>query len=389
LKLALSREQINLKNKVKEYTKKHISPTADERDRLDVYPLGIIKDMGKLGYTTLTLPKQYGGEGRSKIDLCILMEEVAYGCAATAISLITIFQAQTMLLMFGNEKVKNEYLPMFREGLISSYSLTEAARGSDIRSVDTKAVKKGDKWVINGKKTFITSASAVEFFILLAETDKGVSIFAVDRNLPGITLETGEYSQTFGLRNGPHMDAYFEDVVIPDYCLVGEEGKGVRQAVTILNNSRTAAAAISVGIARAAYENSLEWVSKRTAFDQKVIDFQGIQWMFTKMLTNINAARLLTYQAAYLLDEGDLAISEASQAKLFAGQMATKVCSDAIQVCGAYGTTVNAPFGRYLRDAKAYEIAGGSNEILRNSIGKEIKKDLLKGTPYNLPITGV
>jgi alkylation response protein AidB-like acyl-CoA dehydrogenase len=376
LNLTLTEQQQQFQMEVREFTKQSIIPTADERDRKDVYPKEIIKKMAKLGFTTLTVPEAYGGLGRSKVDACILMEEVAYGCAATAISLITIFQAETMLLLFGNEEAKNRYLPRFREGLISSYSLTESARGSDIRSVDTKAVKKGNEWVINGKKTFITSGSAVEFFILLAETEKGVTIFAVDRDLPGIRTEIGEYSQTIGLRNGPHVDAYFEDVVVPNYCLIGEEGKGLKQAVITLNNSRTTAAAISVGIARAAYEQSLDWVSKRKAFDQQVIDFQGIQWMFADMLMQINAARLLTYQAASTHDSGNPAISESSQAKLFAGQMATKVCADAIQVCGAYGTTVNAPFGRYLRDAKAYEIAGGSNEILRNTIGKEIKKSL-------------
>jgi alkylation response protein AidB-like acyl-CoA dehydrogenase len=376
--LQLSEEQLKFQEEIREFTKEKIIPTADERDRKDLYPKEIIKEMAAQGYTALTVPKKYNGLNRSKIDACILMEEVAYGCAATAISLITIFQAETMLLLFGNEKVKSHYLPLFREGLIASYSLTESKRGSDIRSVDTKAEKKGGSWIINGKKTFITSGSAAEFFILLAETNKGVSIFAVDRSLPGITTEIGDYSQTIGLRNGPHVDAYFEDVAVPDYCLVGEEGKGVKQAVITLNNSRTAAAAISVGIARAAYEHSLEWVSSRKAFDQSVIDFQGIQWMFADMLMNINASRLLTYQAAFLHDIGKASISESSQAKLFAGQMATKVCSDAIQVCGAYGTTVNAPFGRYLRDAKSYEIAGGSNEILRNTIGKEIKKNLLK-----------
>jgi alkylation response protein AidB-like acyl-CoA dehydrogenase len=377
LYLQLTDEQLLFQQEIRDFTKEKITPTADERDRKDIYPKDIIKEMAALGYTTLTVPKDYNGLGRSKLDATILMEEVAYGCAATAISLITIFQAETMLLLFGNEKVKSHYLPLFKKGLISAYSLTESHRGSDIRSVDTKAVKKGDKWVINGKKTFITSGSAVEFFVLLAETEKGVSIFAVDRNLPGITMEIGDYSETIGLRNGPHMDAYFDDVFIPDYCLIGEEGKGLKQAVITLNNSRTAAAAISVGIARAAYEHSLNWVSTRKAFDQNVIDFQGIQWMFTDMLMNVNASRLLTYQAACLHDHGNPAISESSQAKLFAGQMATKVCSDAIQMCGAYGTTINAPFGRYLRDAKSYEIAGGSNEILRNTIGKEIKKSIL------------
>jgi alkylation response protein AidB-like acyl-CoA dehydrogenase len=377
LYLQLTNDQLLFQQEIRDFTKDKIIPTADERDRKDIYPKEIIKEMAKLGYTSLTVPKEYDGLGRSKLDATILMEEVAYGCASTAISLITIFQAETMLLLFGNEKVKSHYLPLFRKGLISAYSLTESQRGSDIRSVDTKAVKMGDKWVINGKKTFITSGSAVEFFILLAETEKGVSIFAVDRDLLGITMEIGEYSETIGLRNGPHMDAYFDDVIIPEYCLIGEEGKGLKQAVVTLNNSRTAAAAISVGIAKAAYEHSLNWVSSRKAFDQNVIDFQGIQWMFSDMLMNVNASRLLTYQAACLHDRGNPAISESSQAKLFAGQMATKVCSDAIQMCGAYGTTINAPFGRYLRDAKSYEIAGGSNEILRNTIGKEIKKSIL------------
>ncbi len=374
--LQLTEEQLKFQKEIRDFTKGKIIPSADERDREDVYPREIIKEMAAQGYTALTVPEKYNGLSGTKIDACILMEEVAYGCAATAISLITIFQAETMLMLFGNEKVKSHYLPLFREGLIASYSLTESKRGSDIRSVDTKAEKQGGSWIINGKKTFITSGSAAEFFILLAETEKGVSIFAVDRSLPGITTEIGENSQTIGLRNGPHVDAYFENVAVPDYCLIGEEGKGVKQAVITLNNSRTAAAAISVGIARAAYEQSLEWVSSRKAFDQAVIDFQGIQWMFADMLMNINASRLLTYQAAFLHDIGKPSISESSQAKLFAGQMATKVCSDAIQVCGAYGTTVNAPFGRYLRDAKSYEIAGGSNEILRNTIGKEIKKNL-------------
>jgi alkylation response protein AidB-like acyl-CoA dehydrogenase len=376
LNLEMTQEQILLQNEIRQFTCKRIAPSADERDQKDVYPKEIIKEMARLGYTALTVPEKYNGLNHTKMDACILMEEVSYGCAATAISLITIFQAETMLLLFGDEKVKSHYLPLFREGLIASYSLTESKRGSDIRSVDTKAEKKGESWVINGKKTFITSGSAAEFFILLAETDRGVSIFAVDRNLPGITIDIGENSQPFGLRNGPHVDAFFNDVIVPDYCLIGEEGKGVKQAVITLNNSRTAAAAISVGIARAAYEKSLEWVASRKAFDQNVIDFQGIQWMFADMLMNINAARLLTYQAAYLHDIGKASISESSQAKLFAGQMATKVCSDAIQVCGAYGTTINAPFGRYLRDAKSYEIAGGSNEILRNTIGKEIKRFL-------------
>jgi alkylation response protein AidB-like acyl-CoA dehydrogenase len=380
LNLGYTTEQLQLQEEIKLFTKEFITPTADIRDKKDVYPVEIIRNMAKAGYTAFTVPKEYNGLGRSKLESCILMEEVAYGCAATAVSLITIFQAETMILLFGNETVKKKYLPKFRDGLIASYALSETSRGSDIRSLDTKAIKKGDQWVITGKKTFITSGSAAEFFIILAETNKGVSVFAVEKEAEGIKTEVGPLCETFGLRNGPHMDVYLDEVVVPDYCLIGEEGKGLKQAVLTLNNSRTLAAAISVGIARAAYEESLSWVLRRKAFEQIVFDFQGIQWMFSEMLTNINAGRLLTHKAATMHDYQLNPISESSQAKLFSASMATKVCTDAIQVCGAYGTTVHSPLGRYLRDAKAYEIAGGSNEILRNTIGKEIKKAVIAGS---------
>jgi alkylation response protein AidB-like acyl-CoA dehydrogenase len=371
----LTDSQAQFREKVREFVNEWVIPTAHSRDKEDVYPSEIIKKMSSRGYPALTVPGEYGGLDGTKLDACVLLEEVAYGCAATAVSLVTIFQAETMLLLFGNENLKRKYLPMFRTGLIASYALTELKRGSDIRQLETKAVRKGSKWVLNGRKTFITSASAAGFFVILAETDRGVSAFAVERDTPGLRVEMGEMSETFGLRNGPHLDISFVDVIIPDYHLIGQEGYGLKQALITLNNSRTIAASVSIGIARAAYENSLRWVQQRSAFDKKVFDFQGVQWMFADMLTNINAARLLTHHAASLLDKGYPAISEASQAKLFSAQMATKVCADAIQVCGAYGVAINAPFGRYLRDAKAYEIAGGSNEILRNTIASEIRKE--------------
>jgi alkylation response protein AidB-like acyl-CoA dehydrogenase len=176
LNLQLTKEQLLFQEEIREFTKEKIIPTADERDRKDIYPLEIIKEMADLGYTSLTVPEQFNGMGRTKVEASILMEEFTYGYAATAISLITIFQAVTMLMLFGNDKLKNHYLPLFREGLIASYSLTECSRGSDIRSVDTKTVKKGTDWVINDKETFFTSGSAVEFFILLAETEKGVHL---------------------------------------------------------------------------------------------------------------------------------------------------------------------------------------------------------------------
>ncbi len=292
------------------------------------------------------------------------------GSAAVGVSLITIFQAQTMLRRFGAESLKKRYLPQFTDGLLSSYALTEANHGSDIRKLDTGARREGDEWVIKGEKHFITSGSAAEFFIILAQTENGVSVFAVPREAEGVSIYKGPNSATFGLRNGPHMNVVFDDVRLPLDHLVGEEGKGVRQAATVLNYSRTLAGAISLGIARAAYEGALAFARDRIAFDSRVLEFQGIQWYFADMLTEIDAARLLIYRAAEALDRNEQIARWGSEAKLKASTVATQVATQAAQICGAYGIMENAPFGRYLRDAKAYEIAGGSNEILKNTIGK-------------------
>jgi alkylation response protein AidB-like acyl-CoA dehydrogenase len=353
-----------------------ISPFADDIDRRDVYPVDIMKAIAANGYATVTMDPRYGGSGKNYSHAVATFEELSVSSAAVGISLITIFQAQTMLRLFGSESLKEQYLPLFQKGLLASYSLTEANHGSDIRHLDTKAHVEGDKWILTGEKSFITSGSAAEFFIILAETEHGVSVFAVPRDLPGITIYKGSTAATFGLRNGPHMNMRLDRVELPLDHLVGTEGKGVRQAVTVLDYSRTLAGAISVGIARAAFEGALEFARNRIAFDKKVVDFQGIQWYFADMLTDIDASRLLIYAAADALDRHDNIARYSSEAKLKACAVATEVASKAVQICGAYGVTESAPFGRYLRDAKAYEIAGGSAEVLKNTIGKYLVSGL-------------
>jgi alkylation response protein AidB-like acyl-CoA dehydrogenase len=352
------------------FVRQHIAPIADQIDREDVYPSSIIKELARRGLTSITLPPAYDGGGKPYGHAVALFEEVSYGSAAVGISLITIFQAQTIINLFGNDAIKNEYLPKFAKGLLSSYALTEAGHGSDIRSLDTKAVREGDSWVLTGEKSFITSGSAAEFFLILAETSVGVSAFAVPAGIENLSSYVGANSATFGLRNGPHVNLVLRGVRVPLHHLIGEEGKGVRQAVTTLNFSRTLAAAISLGIARAAFDAALQFAAKRLAFDRHILDFQGIQWYFADMLSEIDAARLLTYRAADALDRGEETERYGSEAKLIASKVGTQVASLAVQICGAYGTMESAPFGRFLRDAKAYEIAGGSTEILRNTIGK-------------------
>lgn len=350
----------------------HVAPEADRIDRDDIYPVEAIKALARLGYTSMVLPKEYAGQD-SGFERCVaVFEEASYASAAVGISLITIFQAQIILKLFAAESLQSAVLPQFQQGLITSYALTEANHGSDILKLDTKAHKDGDHWVLNGRKSFITSGSAAEAFIILAETEIGVSAFFVRRATEGVSIFSGGNTATFGLRNGAHVDLILNEVALPCDHLIGVEGKGVRQAVTTLDHSRVMAAAISIGIARAAFDGALAFARSRIVFGSTVLELQGIQWYFAELLAKIDAARLLIYQAARSLDYGKDISRFASEAKLLASGVATETASKAIQICGAYGVTENGPFGRFLRDAKAYEIAGGSSEILKNAIGKHL-----------------
>jgi alkylation response protein AidB-like acyl-CoA dehydrogenase len=351
---------------------REIAPVADAIDRDDRYPVDAIRALARAGYSTVFMSPEFGGAGKGYRHALAVFEEVSYASAAVGISLITILQAQTILRLFGSPALQQRYLPAFGQGLISSYALTEANHGSDIRRLDTKARRTSEGWVLNGEKSFITSGSAAEFFIILAETDVGVSAFAVPAGLRGVSSYLGPNSATFGLRNGPHVNLVLDGVQLPADHLIGEEGKGVRQAVTTLDYSRTVAAGISVGIARAAFDNALQHARKRIVFDGTVFDKQGIQWYFADMLAQIDAARLLTYSAADVLDRGGDIARVSSEAKLLAARTATEVAGTCVQICGAYGVMENAPYGRFLRDAKAYEIAGGSSEVLKNTIAKSL-----------------
>lgn len=361
----------------------HVLPYADEIDRQDIYPTTAIKAFAKLGYTSLTLPREWGGLGASYGECAAVFEEASYASAAVGISLITILQAQTMILTFGSDSLKTKVLPQFAQGLLTSYALTEANHGSDIRSLDTTARQSDRGWVLNGRKSFITSSAAAEAYIILAQTPVGVSVFYVESDAAGVRTEEGANAATFGLRNGPHMDLILEDVEIPFDHLIGTEGKGVRQAVTTLDYSRTVAGAISIGIARAAFDRALDFASRRKAFDKTVLEFQGIQWYLADLMTEIDAARLLVYEACRALDAHEEIARYSSEAKLLASRVATRTAEQAIQICGAYGVTMNAPFGRYLRDAKAYEIAGGSSEILKNTIAKYLVRTTTARTGDN------
>jgi alkylation response protein AidB-like acyl-CoA dehydrogenase len=348
------------------------APAADQIDADDVYPVDLVAATANHGWNAMTLPTRYGGGGVSMVDALGVFEELGAASASLGVSLITILQSSKIIELYGSESLKERMLPRYAGGLRASYALTEGGRGSDIRSLDTKAVKSDNGWVIRGEKAFITSGSAADFFVVLAETPVGVSAFAVDRDAPGVSTRETRAAETFGLRNGPHVNLVLEDVEVPEDALIGTEGKGLKQAMVTLSNSRTLAAGISLGIARAAFDDAFAHVTSREAFGGKIFDFQGIQWYFAEAAAEIDAARLLCYQAAGDLDADTDYQRSSSAAKLVAGQLATKVAGMAVQVCGARGTQETSPFGRYFRDAKAYEVAGGSNEILKNTIAKSL-----------------
>lgn len=359
-------------NAFRDFAQTYVKPAAAQLDREDLYPAEIVQRAAELGLNALIVPKQYGGAGCSFRRVVSFFEEIGAASASVGISLNSNFQAQNAILRAGNERLKEKFLPQFAQGLTAAYALTERNHGSDIRSLDTKAVFDGNQWILSGQKSFITSGSGADLFIILAQTEKGLSVFAVPRELPGVSTFVSDTSETFGGRNGPHVELKLEGVSLPSDHLLGEDGKGLKVVLRNLNYSRTLNAAMVIGMARSAFEESLEYAKNRKAFDQSVFDFQGIQWYFAEMLTEIDAARLLLYSAADALEAQRDPERHASEAKLFCCSVANRVTSHAIQVCGAYGTAVNSPFNRYWRDCKVAEIGGGSVEILKNTIGKFI-----------------
>lgn len=348
-----------------------VAPIAARTDREDVYPLEAVRALATRGYNAITLPREHGGGGRSFEHCVAVFEEVGYASAATATSLITIFQSGEILKLYGSPALQAELLPRIAKGLCCSYAMTEAAHGSDVKHLDTKATREpGGLWRLDGEKSFVTSASAAELFVILAETPAGVSAFAVPRAADGVGTILASGAATFGLRNGPHVNLRLEGVRLPADHLIGEEGHGVRLAVTTLDHSRVLSGAVAVGIARAAFDGAIDFARDRAAFGQHVLEFQGIQWYLADLLAEIDAARNLVYDAARHLDQGKEIERYSSEAKLLATRIAVATAEKAIQICGARGCVEDSAFSRYLRDAKTWEIAGGSSEILKNTIGR-------------------
>lgn len=361
-------ENANLREKIIAFVNEEVLPGADQRFADAVFPTEIVKKMGEQGLLRIGIPREYGGYGRNCMDFTVLMEEMAKACASTAVSLIPTYQVRWALLEFGSEEQKDDYIPQLTDGSkISAFAVTEKGAGSDVRAMKTRATHVGEGYVLNGVKSYITNGAQADILLVLAQTEEaGISAFIVEKGAVGYS--TGRGHNSFGLRGGPHVDLIFNDCYVPAKNLVGKEGEGIKVVLKTLNFSRVGASSISIGIARAALEGAIDYAKNRSLFGGKVTDLQGLRWRIAELSTRLEAAKLLRDQAALIHDRGGSAVQAASMAKLFATQVATEIALETIQIVGASAVMEGSPYKRYLLDAKAYQIAGGSSEVLLNTI---------------------
>lgn len=372
----LKEEHHIFRKQIRRFCEQEIAPRVEEAERNQKFPKELFPLMGKLGYLCVRCPEEYGGAGVDKITEVILREEMSRVCQGISSSWSGHSHLATYpIYQAGTEEQKRNYLvPAIKGEKIGAFALTEPDSGSDVKSIKTTAVRKGDAYILNGAKTFITNAPFADYFMLAAYTDKaqgyrGISLFLVDAGLPGIHVIKLDKE---GVRASETGEISFEECRVPrDKLLGGEEGN-FNLIMDTLSENRIGVAANMVGVAQAAYEAALNYAKERVQFGKPIGKFQAISHKLADMATNIRAARLMVLSAAYLIDQGKQCILEASACKLFASEAAVKAARDAVQIHGGYGIMSEYPVMRYLRDALVYTIGEGTSEIQRNIIAKQI-----------------
>ncbi len=374
---SLSDEQKLFQKTIKEFCEKEIKPIAEKIDQEEYFSEELYKKMGRMGLLGMTVPQKYGGAGIDRVSYMMALEEISRVCGSTGI----VVEAHNSLGVGhiyerGTEEQRKKYLPKLTNGEeMAAWALTEPNAGSDASSIQTTAVLDGDEWVINGTKQFITSGDLAWIVTVMAKTDKdkgakGISAFIVEKGTPGFKI--GQLEDKLGLRGSHTAELIFEDCRVPKKNLLGEKDLGFIGAMNILDRGRTAIGAMSVGIARGALEDSIEYAKQREQFGRPISKFQAIQWKITDMATDIDAARLLVYRAAYLEDQNVRFTKEAAMAKLFASEMAMRAAREAIQIFGGYGYTKDYPLERYFRDIKLCEIGEGTSEVQHMVIARQL-----------------
>ena len=377
--LGLNEEQLLLQRTVREFAETEVKPIAKELDETGRFPRETFRKAAELGLTGVAVPEQYGGAGMDHIAYAIVIEEVSRACASTGV----ILSVQNSLycdpiLRFGTEEQKNKFLVPFAEGeKIGCYALTEPQAGSNAAALRTKAVLKGDKYVINGTKAWITNGGAADAAIVYTNTqpekgEKGITALVVEKGTPGFSV--GKEEKKLGINATACCELSFTDCQVPVSNRIGAEGEGYKVALSTLDGGRIGIAAQATGIAQGAFDAALAYAQQRQAFGHPIADFQAIQFMLADMATEIDAARLLVRKAAWKEDTGARFSMEASIAKLFSSEMATRVTHKAIQIHGGNGYSREYPVERNYRDARITEIYEGTSEIQRLVISAWVLK---------------
>ncbi|RID87394.1 acyl-CoA dehydrogenase [Peribacillus asahii] len=379
MQFKLTEEHEMIRKMVRDFALNEVAPTAAERDEEERFDREIFDKMAELGLTGIPWPEQYGGIGSDYLAYCIAIEELSRVCASTGVTL----SAHTSLAgwpiyKFGSEEQKQKYLrPMAQGEKIGGYGLTEPGSGSDAGGMRTTAKLVGDEYILNGSKIFITNGGIADTYVVFALTDpeskqRGTSAFIVEKDFPGFSV--GKKEQKLGIRSSPTTEIIFEDCRVPKENLLGQEGEGFKIAMMTLDGGRNGIAAQAVGIAQGAMDAATDYAKERVQFGKPIALQQGIGFKLAEMATNIEAARLLTYQAAWLESEGLPYGKESAMSKLFAGDTAMKVTTEAVQVFGGYGYTKDYPVERYMRDAKITQIYEGTQEIQKLVISRMVTK---------------
>ena len=372
-----SQEQNILRDAVRNFVQKEIQPLVKDSDEKGVWPEVFTKKLAEMGLLGIVIPPEYNGLGYSNVDYVIILEELSKVDPSVGLTVAAHNSlCSNHLNLFASEEQKQKYLTRTASGqTLGAWALTEPEAGSDAAALNTRAVRKGDHWILNGTKRFITNATLAEISVVMAMTDSekgrhGISAFILEKGMDGYMV--GKKEDKLGIRAADTAELIFEDVKVPAENLIGEENKGYRQAMTILDGGRVSIAGFSLGVAAGSLEASLKYAKERVQFNQPISSFQAIQWMLADGFTELEAARLLTYKAAFLEDKGNKIVKESAMAKLFSSELAVKASSWAVQIHGGYGFTKDYPVEKFYRDSKLATIGEGTSEIQRWIIAQKV-----------------